>query len=88
MIGLESLRRFAVFVLGRHLPPPKIGTGPGGLAHAAWWADSGIMSMDFLPSGMVRFAAILEDGGWKTSGVLPPDHMLVEIEPIRKALNS
>lgn len=83
---LESLRRFAVFVLGRHLPAPKIGISPGGLVHAAWWASDGILSMDFLPSGQVRFAAVLHGDEWDARGVLPPDRMMAEIEPFKRAL--
>ena len=76
---LESLRRFAVFVLDRHLPPPKIGISPGGLVHAVWWVPDGVLSMDFLPSGKVRFAAVLRDGEWSTRGVLPPYRMMEKI---------
>ena len=84
--GLESLRRFAVFVLDRRLPPPKIGIGPGGLVHAVWRAPDGVLSMDFLPSGKVIFAAVLQDGEWDARGVLPPDRMMAEIEPFKRAL--
>ena len=76
---LESLRRFAVFVLDRHLPSPKIGISPGGLVHAVWWVPDGVLSMDFLPSGKVRFAAVLRDGEWSTRGVLPPYRMMEKI---------
>ena len=84
--GLESLRRFAVFVLDRRLPPPKIGIGPGGLVHAVWRAPDGVLSMDFLPSGKVIFAAVLQDGEWDARGVLPPDRMMAEIEPFKRVL--
>lgn len=86
-IGLESLRRFANFVLARHLPTPKIGISPGGLAHAAWWAPDGILSMDFLPSGKIRFAAVLQDAEWDVRGILPPGRMMAKIEPFKRALD-
>lgn len=84
--GLESLRRFAAFVLDRHLPPPKIGISPGGLVHAVWCVTDGILSMDFLPSGKVRFAAVVQDEKWSTRGVLPLDRMMEKIELFARAL--
>ena len=85
-IELESLRRFAVFALGRHLPGPKIGVSSEGLIHTAWWVDNGILSMDFLPSGEIRFSAILQDVQWSAKGVMPPDRMLAKIRRFRRAL--
>lgn len=85
-VMLESLRRFAVFALGGRLPGPSIGVSSEGLVHAAWWADDGILSMDFLPSGDVRFSAILQDIRWSAKGVMPPDRMLAEIRRFERAL--
>ena len=86
VIQTESLRRFAVFVLDGHLPPPKIGISPGGLVQAVWLIPDGILSMDFLPYDKVRFATVLYGGKWSTRGALPPYYMIKEIEPFRKAL--
>lgn len=86
VIEMESLRRFAVFMLDRHLPLPKIGISPGGLVQAVWLIPDGILSMDFLPYDKVRFTAVLQDGKWSTRGILPPHRMIEEIEPFRKAL--
>lgn len=80
------MRLFAVFVLGRHLPPPQIGISPGGFAHAVWRVPDGILAMNFLPSGKVRFTATLQDSGWNANGMLPPDSMMGEIEPFKTAL--
>ena len=87
-MGVKSLRRFADFVMKRHLPAPKIGLNPDGYVHAVWWADEhdGILAMDFLPSGKIRYAAVLQDNGWSVSGVSPPDRMMEEIEPFKRAL--
>ena len=84
-IQIESLRNFALFVANRQqrqLPEPQIGVNPDGFACTEWRiANHGILAMDFLPSGQVRFAAILkfpESGNarWSVNGVLPPDHMM------------
>lgn len=85
-IELESMRHFANFVLNRYLPVPKIGISPGGLIQAAWWAPDGIMSMDFLPSGKVRFVAFLQDSAWDVSGVLPLNLVMAKIEPFKRVL--
>lgn len=86
IIEIESLRRFAVFILDRYLPLPKIGISPGGLVQAVWLIPDGILSMDFLPYDKVRFTAVLQDGKWSTRGILSPHHMIEDIEPFRKAL--
>ena len=85
-IVLESLRRFAIFALGGRLPGPSIGVSSEGLVHAAWWADDGILSMDFLPSGHIRFSAILQDVRWSAKGVMPPDRILAEIRRFGREL--
>ena len=87
-IALESLRRFAIFLMSsRRLSDPQIGTSLDGFAHAVWRvSDYGILAMDFLPSGNVRFAAIIQpqkpgDQEWSVDDVLPPERMMRAIEP-------
>ena len=81
----ESLRNLALFTANgqqRRLPEPQISVNPDGSVCTEWRiADRSILAMDFLPSGQVRFAAILkfpESGNARRSlnGVLPPDHMM------------
>ncbi len=84
-IQIESLRNLALFIANRQqqqLPEPQIGINPDGFACTEWRiANHGILAMDFLPSGQIRFAAIFkppESGNarWSVNGVLPPDHMM------------
>ena len=66
-IALESMRRMARFLLGhRDLPDPEVGTSPNGFAQVEWilpdasleQAGNGLLAMEFLPSPLVRFAAL------------------------------
>lgn len=84
---MESLRRFADFVEKNTCRRP--GLSPDGSTHAVWWADDhdGILAMDFLPSGEIRYAAIPQDSGWSVSGVLLPDRMMEEMEPFKRVLS-
>ena len=56
----ESLRVLTRFLIGeRKLGRPELAVDPDGLAHAEWkLATGGILAMEFLPSGHVRFAAV------------------------------
>lgn len=89
-IGLESLRHLAIFMLERRLPVPNIGVAPGGVAHAVWWPQDGILSADFMPDGMVEFAAVLpgQNGEWSADGVIAPDGMMERITPVVEALRA
>ena len=92
-IDLESLQRFAYFIMDKQtLPKPQIGINSSGLVHVAWRiGDRGILAMDFLPSGSIRFAAILRPSGsdsqeWSKDGILSPDHMWNDIRPFIEQL--
>ena len=96
-IQIESLRNLALFIANRQqqqLPEPQIGINPDGFACTEWRiANHGILAMDFMPSGQVRFAAILkppESGNarWSVNGVLPPDHMMDAIRVFTDRLTS
>lgn len=82
----ESLHRFALFMFDRQMPIPKIGLTPNGLIQAAWFTRDGILSMDFLPSGKVRYTAVLRDGEWSVCGTSLPSRMMAEIEPFKREL--
>ena len=66
-LALDSLRELAQFLMDeRWLPEPEIGVSADGLAHAEWrfpeipaiTGGNGLLVMEFLCSGRVRFAAI------------------------------
>ena len=59
-LQVDSLRVLTRFLLGeRQLGNPELAVDPDGLAHVEWnLADGGILAMEFLPSGLVRFAAV------------------------------
>ena len=49
----------ALFLMGeRRFPEPEIGINPDGLMQIEWRVPTdGILAMEFLPSGLIRFAA-------------------------------
>lgn len=59
-IEVESLRSMAHFLMSeRQLPVPQIGVTPTGLIQIEWrFQNNGILAMEFLMSGQIRFAAI------------------------------
>ncbi|MYD97518.1 MAG: hypothetical protein F4X98_09050 [Gammaproteobacteria bacterium] len=66
-IHIRSLRHVASFLLSNpRLIDPEVGTSPNGFAHIEWTlpgfsADrlgNGLLAMEFLPSAMIRFAAL------------------------------
>ena len=82
-ISLESLQKFAAFIVTRHhLPYPLIGLTADGFIEAVWdTSDGDMLTMDFLPVGDVRFVVLLaasESTPRQRSlgGLLPPDDMM------------
>ena len=59
-MAIESLRAMALFLMSeRQLAAPQIGVTPDGLAQIEWrFPTNGILAMEFLSSGLIRFAAI------------------------------
>ena len=66
-IVVDSLRYLAFFLLRyRRLADPEVGISPNALAQVEWTlpdvshnhAGNGLLAMEFLPSGMIRFAAL------------------------------
>ena len=92
-IKLKSLRGLALFIMSnRQLPDPQIGVSPDGFAHAEWRiVDHGILVMEFLPSDVIRFAAILppsefNEQRWSINGMLPSERMMDAIQPFTDRL--
>ena len=59
-MSIESLRNFGrLLITERELTEPNIGVTPNGFVQAQWSTPSnGVVAMEFLVSGLVRFAAI------------------------------
>lgn len=88
-MDLESLRAFAEFLLRElGLPDPEVGVNPAGLVQVEWDLPAGgLVAMEFLRGGMIRFAAAagpLELGPARprVSGTLPTDEALAELAPL------
>ncbi len=87
-IDVESLRAMALFLMSeRQLPDPQIGITPDGLMQTEWRTPpNGILAMEFLPSGSIRFAAVsapAQPGVDRLSvnGTLPKDEALAAVRP-------
>ena len=90
-LALDSLRELAQFLMDeRWLPEPEIGVSADGLAHAEWrfpeipaiTGGNGLLVMEFLCSGRVRFAAIAK----RTEAKQEPsriDGTLYKVEALR-----
>lgn len=59
-LNLESLRQFAIFLMGERIPKnPQIGMTPNGTLQAEWRIGTrGLLAMEFLASGKIRYAGI------------------------------
>ena len=78
----------ALFIMSeRNLLDPRIGVTPEGLIQIEWRVlDNGVLAMVFLPSGLIRFAAVSgpnqpETDRWSVNGTLPKDGTLSAVEP-------
>ncbi len=87
-IAIESLRTLVNFLLSeRQLPNPQIGVSPDGLAQVEWRIPTnGILAMEFLPSGLIRFAAISSTAQrsaerLRVNGTLPKKDALIAVRP-------
>ena len=92
-VEIESLRAMALFLMGqRQLLEPRIGVTPDGLIQVEWRLPSnGILAMDFLTSGLIRYAAIsapAQPGVDRLSvnGTLPPGETLEAVRPFTALL--
>ena len=94
-MDVESLRAMSLFLISeRQLPEPEIGITPDGLIQTEWRTPpNGILAVEFLPSGLVRFAAIsspAQQGVDRLSlnGTLPKDEALAALRPFTALLPS
>lgn len=94
-IHIRSLRHAASFLLSNpRLIDPEVGTSANGFAHIEWTlpdfsADrlgNGLLAMEFLPSAMVRFAALSSPyrpgkDQLTVHGTMPPSETLDAVRP-------
>ncbi len=92
-MAIESLRAMALFLMSeRQLAAPQIGVTPDGLAQIEWrFPTNGILAMEFLSSGLIRFAAISAPARpgverLSVNGTLPKDAALEAIRPFTARL--
>lgn len=88
-IAIASLRHLTSFLIDeRHLGQPEIGVSPDGVALAQWRVmGSGILAMEFLASGLVRFAGTSGPGSQdgeslRVHGTLPRSKALQAIQSL------
>ena len=98
---VDSLRELARYLLSkRWLPHPQIGVSPDGIALAEWVipdgtgdkAGGGILAMEFLSSGFIRFAAISSQSAkgatqrMRVNGTLPKAEAVQALQPFTSTL--
>ncbi len=88
-IAIPSLRHLTSFLIDeRHLGQPDIGVSSDGLALAQWRVTgNGILAMEFLDSGLIRFAGASGPGSQdgeslRVSGTLPRTKALQAIQSL------
>ncbi len=94
-IEVESLRAMALFLMSeRGLADPQIGITPDGLMQIEWRIPpNGILAMEFLPSGLIRFAAVSapaqpEVDRLRVNGTLPKAEAMAAVQPFTSLLPS
>ena len=92
-VDLGSLRAMAHFLMSeRQLPDPRIGVTSDGLVQIEWRVPTnGILAMEFLPSGLIRFAAVSAPVGsgverLTVNGTLPKEETLAAVRPFTSCL--
>ena len=80
---IDSMKALVGFLTTeRSLPDPEIGISPNGLAQIEWRIPpNGILAMEFLPTSLIRFAAISastqqSDERSRVNGTLPKSGVL------------
>lgn len=88
-IAIASLRRLTSFLIDeQHLGQPEIGVSPHGVALAQWRVmGNGVLAMEFLDSGLIRFAGTSGPGthdgeSLRVSGTLPKTKALQAIHSL------
>ncbi len=87
-IEFASLKELALFLVSeRRFGEPEIGVSPDGFLQAEWPVkNGGVLVMNFLPDGLVQFAAVAEsvigdDRRRRVNGTLPKDEALSTVRP-------
>ena len=85
---IESLKSMALFLMGnRNLREPQVSVTPAGFLLLDWrFPSNGVLALEFLPSGMIRFAGISAPATEvfdrrKVNGVLTPEETLDAVRP-------
>ena len=85
-IDLDSLRAMAHLLMNeRQLPDPRTSVTSDGFVHIEWrFPSNGILAMVFLPSGLIRFAAVSVPASkgieqLTVNGTLPRDKALAAV---------
>ena len=88
-IAIASLRHLTSFLMDeRHLGQPEIGVSPHGVALAQWRVmGNGVVAMEFLGSGLIRFAGTSGPGSQdgeslRVSGTLPRTKALQAVQSL------
>ena len=86
---LDSLREMAMFLVSeQQLGRPQIGIDPDGVAQVEWrLGGDGVLAMEFLPSGRIRFAAVSRRVG-RVSGTLTKREAMDAVRPFTNHLES
>ena len=90
---IDSLKALVGFLTTeRSLPDPEIGINPNGLAQIEWRIPpNGILAMEFLPTGLIRFAAVsasIQDNEkrLRVNGTLPKGEVLDAIRSFTSSI--
>ena len=85
-MNLDSLRAMARLLMSeRQLPAPRTSVTSDGFVHIEWrFPNNGILAMVFLPSGLIRFAAVSVPANQgieqlTVNGTLPKDRTLAAV---------
>ena len=90
---IDSLKALVAFLTAEgSLPHPEIGISPDGLAQIEWRIPpNGILAMEFLPTGLIRFAAVSAstqhgDIRLRVNGTLPRSEVLDAIHSFTSSI--
>lgn len=94
-LNLESLHQFATFLMRERIAKnPRIGMSPDGTVQTEWPVGAqGLLAMEFLPSGTIRYAGISEPAKpgverLVANGSLPGDKIASILDAFREHLHA